>query len=104
MTHTPTPWDATIYRDDEQDPYRVEVLTPDVLQNYDRITAAANAQFIATACNAHEELVAALRELVAANNAVCRARMPGVSESPPDYATLYESIHRAQAVLGKIAP
>jgi hypothetical protein len=57
---------------------------------------------IITACNAHEELVAALRELVAANNAIDRARMPSLREYRPDYTPIYMGIHRAQAVLDRL--
>lgn len=67
MTHTPTPWIHNLKRD------RIESNGEKLLVNgvalpcgnHPKSTeATANAQFIVQACNAHEELVAALKGLL----------------------------------------
>lgn len=105
MTHTPTPWTIELDNDDTQRLQWYTVGPARVLAPYDgpgERQAKADAQFIRTACNAHEELVAALKELVAANNAIDRARMPSLREYRPDYTPIYMGIHRAQAILSQV--
>lgn len=70
MQHTPTPWtnptdggikapaECTTLRSGRKVPFRVCTM-----QDGDRETVRANAAFIVRACNAHDELVAALREM-----------------------------------------
>ena len=62
MNHTPTPWKLNCDN---------EILTTNGLIVY--ISIKANAEFIVTACNAHEDLVKAL-EIALSELEACRSR------------------------------
>jgi hypothetical protein len=71
MTHTATPWAV----EDNGNEYWPDINAKDA--DGDSVTIAtvgrANAEFIVRACNAHDDLVKALQELVAsADMIVCR--------------------------------
>jgi hypothetical protein len=60
----------------------------------------ANAAFIVRACNAHDELVAALRDVMGTNAPTCWAAELGIEE----YERRIAIVNRARAALAKVAP
>jgi hypothetical protein len=92
-THTPTPWytelDRSIRADDGDG--HVALLAG---SDFNVATEEANAAFIVRACNAHDALVAALRELIDdADNSGVTAHFKGRGFD--------ESIEKARAALAK---
>lgn len=64
---TPRPWRVDVFQDEDYDPYRAEILAADgytVLERETLEETAANAELIVRAVNSHEQLVAALEQML----------------------------------------
>jgi hypothetical protein len=73
----------------------------------DKDTSEANAAFIVTACNAHDELVAALQRLIARADDADKGAvewLPDGHAVPPWSSDLETEIRFARAALAKVQP
>jgi len=110
MSHTPTPWAVHVYGARSVEihsdvlPAIVAVMPdanddPDLPADcLDNAEAQANAAFIVCACNAHDELVAALDDLNESTEQYLAA--PSIDRMN----NLTESLRSARAALGKAKP
>lgn len=61
--HTKTPWEVDIVKDDEGIPDEYNIYAGNIEIAYVSTNQQANASFIVTACNCHDELVSLLTDV-----------------------------------------
>ena len=108
--HTPTPWKLTIVGGSYCATHYVEGANSEVIaiidRDVDEPTNKANAAFIVQACNSHDELVAATKELLSIARMYHKGEAPGHEDACecPDNCGHCLAVRRVVAAIKTATP